>query len=48
MPTHASYVADIVQAMSIKYNNLVYELKRQGTDIIVLSLGEAYFDIPLF
>jgi aspartate aminotransferase/aminotransferase len=48
MPTHANYVAEIVQAMSIKYNNLVYELKRQGTDIIVLSLGEAFFDIPLY
>jgi aminotransferase len=48
MPTHANYVAEITQAMSIKYNNLVYELKRQGTDIIVLSLGEAFFDIPLY
>lgn len=48
MPTHANYVDSIVQAMSIKYNNLVYDLKRQGTDIIVLSLGEAFFDIPLF
>jgi len=48
MPTHANYVDEIVQAMSIKYNNLVYELKRQGTDIIVLSLGEAFFDIPLY
>jgi aspartate aminotransferase/aminotransferase len=37
-----------VQAMSIKYNNLVYEMQRKGADIVVLSLGEAFFDIPLF
>ncbi|MAQ37765.1 MAG: hypothetical protein CMO21_11135 [Thioclava sp.] len=37
----------IEQATSIKYNNLVYELKQQGKDVTVLSLGEAYFDIPL-
>ncbi len=37
-----------VQAMSIKYNNMVYDLTRQGVKVIVLSLGEAFFDIPLF
>jgi len=42
----ADHMQDIVQAMSIKYNNLVYELKEQGKDVIVLSLGEAFFDIP--
>jgi aspartate/methionine/tyrosine aminotransferase len=36
----------IDQAISIKYNNLVYELKATGHDIITLSLGEAFFDIP--
>ena len=44
----ADHMQDIVQAMSIKYNNLVYELKEQGKDVIVLSLGEAFFDIPLY
>ena len=34
--------------MSIKYNTQVYELKRRGRDVLVMSLGEAYFDIPLF
>jgi aspartate aminotransferase/aminotransferase len=34
--------------MSIKYNNTVYEMKQYGKDVLVLSLGEAYFDIPLF
>ena len=37
-----------IQALSIKYNNLVYEKQRNGEDIIVLSLGEAFFDIPLY
>lgn len=47
MPKHAAYVDSIVQAMSIKYNNLVYEMKSKGEDVIVLSLGEAFFNIPL-
>ncbi|MBI4677659.1 MAG: aminotransferase class I/II-fold pyridoxal phosphate-dependent enzyme [Elusimicrobia bacterium] len=41
-------VAESVQAMSIKYNNRVYEMQRRGADITVLSLGEAFFDIPLY
>ena len=48
MPKYARYVQDIVEAMSIKYNNLVYEMKNQGADIIVLSYGEANFDIPVY
>jgi aspartate aminotransferase/aminotransferase len=36
------------QIKDIKYNTLVYEKQRGGEDIIVLSLGEAFFDIPLF
>jgi aspartate aminotransferase/aminotransferase len=47
-PTFSNVVADSEQAMSIKYNNVVYDLKRQGVNVIVLSLGEAFFDIPLF
>jgi len=39
-------MSSIDQAISIKYNNLVYELKATGHDIITLSLGEAFFDIP--
>ena len=34
-------------ALSIRYNNLVYELQTAGHDVIVLSLGEAFFDVPL-
>lgn len=41
-------VSKSVQALSIKYNNLVYEKQAKGEDITVLSLGEAFFDIPLF
>lgn len=48
MPQPASYVRDVVEAMSIKYNNRVYEAKRGGRDVIVMSLGEAFFDIPLW
>lgn len=48
MPVPAKYVEDVIQAMSIKYNNRVYEMQRQGVDVTVLSLGEAFFDIPLY
>lgn len=48
MPRPARYAEDIIQAMSIRYNNAVYEKQRHGDDVIVLSAGEAYFDIPLF
>lgn len=34
--------------MSIKYNTMVYELKQRGKHVVVMSLGEAYFEIPLF
>ncbi|MBZ5678205.1 MAG: pyridoxal phosphate-dependent aminotransferase [Acidobacteriia bacterium] len=39
---------DSTEAMSIKYNTMVYELKQRGKHVLVMSLGEAYFDIPLF
>lgn len=48
MPKVAQYLSGIEQALSIKYNNLVYEMKQRGEDVIVLSLGEAFFDIPLY
>ena len=48
LPRAADHMADVDQALSIKYNNLVYELAAKGADIIVMSLGEAFFDIPLF
>lgn len=48
MPSAAPYMADVAQALSIRYNNIVYEMKARGDDVIVLSLGEAFFDIPLY
>lgn len=39
---------EIPEALSIRFNQMVYDLKRAGRDVIVLSLGEAFFDIPLF
>lgn len=36
-----------IEAVSIRYNNLVYELKKKNVAVTVLSLGEAYFDVPL-
>lgn len=41
-------VQEIPDATSISINQLVYDLKRAGHDPTVLSLGEAFFDIPLF
>lgn len=40
--------ASIPEALSVYFNQLVYELKRMQRDIITLSLGEAFFDIPYF
>jgi len=48
MPHAARHVQDTIEAMSIKYNNRVYEKRRAGDDVVALSFGEAYFDIPLF
>lgn len=36
----------VKKARSVYINELVYSAKRAGKDPIVLSLGEAYFDIP--
>ncbi|MBB4634036.1 pyridoxal phosphate-dependent aminotransferase [Longimicrobium terrae] len=47
-PVPAEHMGGIAQALSIRYNNLVYDMKSRGEDVIVLSLGEAFFDIPLF
>ncbi|CAA9358964.1 MAG: Aspartate aminotransferase [uncultured Gemmatimonadetes bacterium] len=48
MTQPAEHLDRIGQAISIRYNNLVYEMKARGEDVVVLSLGEAFFDIPLF
>ncbi len=48
MPKSSEVVRKAIEAMSISYNNKIYEIKEQDIDIIVLSLGEAFFEIPLF
>jgi aspartate aminotransferase/aminotransferase len=47
-PSPSRVVEEAAEALSIRYNNEVYELKRRGEKVIVLSLGEAFFDIPLY
>jgi aminotransferase len=47
MPEISRTTARAVEAMSIKYNTMVYEMKAAGHHVTVMSLGEAYFDIPL-
>ncbi|MFD9963014.1 pyridoxal phosphate-dependent aminotransferase [Amycolatopsis sp. NPDC058986] len=42
----SALVETVDQAISIKYNNLVYDLEATGHDIITLSLGESFFDVP--
>ncbi len=44
----SSKAQGIPEALSVYFNQLVYELKRKHYDIITLSLGEAFFDIPNF
>jgi aspartate/methionine/tyrosine aminotransferase len=41
-------VEHIPEALSIYINQIVYDMRRRGRDVITLSLGEAFFDIPLF
>lgn len=41
-------VREIPEALSVYFNQLVYDLRRQQHDIITLSLGESFFEIPYF
>lgn len=41
-------VQSIPEALSVYMNNVVYAMRRRGDSVKVLSLGEAFFDIPLF
>tara|TARA_X000000950_G_scaffold211194_1_gene254012 strand:- start:411 stop:1661 length:1251 start_codon:yes stop_codon:yes gene_type:complete len=41
-------IATSPQAISIYFNQIVYDLRRKGDDVTTLSLGEAFFDIPFF
>ena len=39
-------LVNLPEALSIKINQSVYEIKRQNKDVITLSLGEAFFKLP--
>jgi aminotransferase len=47
MPSPAAHMSRVGEALSIAVNNRIYELQSAGEDVIVLSLGEAFFDLPL-
>lgn len=44
----SNVVSKAIPALSIAYNTMVYELQSQHIDVTVLSLGEAFFDLPMF
>lgn len=48
MPQLSRIVTESKEATSIKYNTMVYELKERGKNVLIMSLGEAFFDIPRF
>ncbi|MFC9650815.1 MULTISPECIES: pyridoxal phosphate-dependent aminotransferase [unclassified Streptomyces] len=43
---HSSLMDSVSEASSIRTNNRIYDLRAAGVDIITLSLGEAFFDLP--
>jgi aspartate aminotransferase/aminotransferase len=43
---HSSLMDSVSEASSIRTNNRVYELRAAGVDVVTLSLGEAFFDLP--
>jgi aspartate/methionine/tyrosine aminotransferase len=47
MPT-SQKVNAIPEALSVYINQLVYDLRRKHRDIVALSLGESFFEIPDF
>ena len=47
MKKFSKVIEKIVEASSIRYNNSVYELLKKKKDIIILSLGEAFFKLPI-
>lgn len=44
----SSKVRAIPEALSVYVNQLIYDLRRKQYDIIALSLGESFFEIPYF
>jgi aspartate aminotransferase/aminotransferase len=48
MRRFSNLIEETSEAMSIKYNTMVYGLRDAGVDVITMSLGEAFFEIPLY
>lgn len=48
MPDLSRVTMQAEQAMSIEYNTRVYEMQQRGQKVLVMSLGEAFLDIPLY
>jgi aminotransferase len=48
VPKTSRMIQTVDQALSIAVNNRIYEMQAAGKDVTILSLGEAFFDIPLF
>jgi aminotransferase len=48
MSRFSNLIESTSEAMSIKYNTLVYDLREAGVDVITMSLGEAFFEVPLY
>ncbi len=42
----SKHVNEVDEALSIYINQIVYDLKRSNRDVVTLSLGEAFFDLP--
>jgi aspartate aminotransferase/aminotransferase len=47
MPKPSSHIESLADALSIRWNTRVYEMQAAGIDVTVLSLGEAFFDVPV-
>ena len=45
--TLSQKVREIPEALSVYINQLVYNFRRQKRDLITLSLGESFFEIPV-
>lgn len=43
----SAIVRELAPAASVRINDAVYRMKRQGEDVTTLSLGEAFFDQPM-
>ncbi len=47
MPDPSAHIQSLDDALSIRWNTRVYELQASGIEVTVLSLGEAFFELPI-